>query len=64
MVTEVILNLILGKVFPYRYIALNQLWPSRHFSEQIPVFREMTYKVDKDITIIKMGPGKSFIHCT
>ena len=26
---------------------MHQLWPSRHYSEQIPVFREMTYyKVD------------------
>ena len=25
---------------------MNQLWPSRHYGEQIPVFREMAYKVD------------------
>ena len=31
--TEVTLNLILGKVFPSRYLVLHQLWRSRHYTD-------------------------------
>ena len=43
VVTEVILNPILGKVFLLRYLVLRQLWPSRHYTEKIPVYGERTY---------------------
>ena len=43
VVTEVILNPILGKVFPQRYLVLHQLCPSRHYTEQIPLYGERTY---------------------
>ena len=58
------LNLILGKIFPERYLVLRQLWPSKHYTEEIPVYCEGHIMLDhKEYHHNQDRSDKSFIYC-